>query len=56
MRCLAAKLAPGTEVEIHVNPRDPHISYAIYIDDPGKAPLYRTGAFCAATGALPVIV
>jgi hypothetical protein len=55
LQSLAAQLTPGAQHDIHCDPADPHRSYAIYIDDPGKAPLYRAGAICSTIGLLLVV-
>jgi hypothetical protein len=52
MQALAARITPGSEMDVHYNPSDPHQSYLIFIDDPGKPRLFRTGVFCVALGIL----
>jgi hypothetical protein len=50
LRALSAQLPPGAVVPVHYDPGDPSESYLLYIDSPGRATLFRTGAVLAAIG------
>ena len=52
MRSLAARISPEAHADVHYDSVDPHQSYLIYIDDPGKARLFQTGGICMIGGIL----
>jgi hypothetical protein len=45
---LISQLPAGAVVPAHYNPTDPSESYLLYIDSPGRAPLFRAGAVLTA--------
>jgi hypothetical protein len=50
MQSIAAKLAAGSGIAVHYNPRNPKQAYLAYIDNPTRVGLFRVGWICIVIG------